>query len=157
MEVASWSIEQVGIWLSALELSNLVPAFKANAVDGRDLLQITDEEMSEQLGMTPIQISKVKRELQKAQARASAALTPPAAINETVAPGVVLCEQRLPAQAIAKQNSRAEFQHSQMEEGNATVIQVKPADEAARARKKKIIIGVAIGLVKGFILLIIYT
>jgi hypothetical protein len=44
-----------------------------------------------------------------------------------------------------------------MEEGNATVIQVKPADEAARARKKKIIIGVAIGLVKGFILLIIYT
>jgi hypothetical protein len=143
MQVSEWSIEQVGIWLSALGLTTLAPAFQANAVDGRDLIHLTEEDMVEHLGMTPIQIAKVKRELQKALDRASA-------MAGTVAPAVVVAPAPPPATVVASQNPITETHYSRIEEGNASVIQAKP-DEAAQLREKRIIILSVTALVRAFL------
>ncbi len=141
MAVKSWSIEKVESFLNGLELSSIVPAFKANAVDGQDLIQLTDEDMATDLGMTPLQIAKVKKGLQKLSQDSTSAV-----ITGGVATGVVM-EADTPQVEAVKYNAISDVQYAQVEEGNPTVIHMMPAPDPARARKKKIIIGLLVGLV----------
>lgn len=53
---ASWNVEQVGNFLSEIGLSNLVPAFQENAVNGKDLLGLSDDDFQSSLKVTPLQV-----------------------------------------------------------------------------------------------------
>ncbi len=54
--VENWSVNDVCDFLSRLELTSLVPGFQENAVDGKDLLSLTDEDMKELLGCKPLHV-----------------------------------------------------------------------------------------------------
>ena len=63
--VLAWTKEDVGAWLRSIGLEALVPAFEANGVSGSDLKSITDDDMSESLGCSKLQIKKIRKELAK--------------------------------------------------------------------------------------------
>jgi len=54
--VPKWSVENVVAFLGSIGLPQLGDAFKANAVNGSDLLFLTDEDFKESLGCTPLQV-----------------------------------------------------------------------------------------------------
>lgn len=67
--IESWTVEQV---VTALvndiglpEDSQVIRACRDNAVDGAFLMQLTDEEMKEELGMSGLQVKKVRRMIQE--------------------------------------------------------------------------------------------
>ena len=54
--VASWDIAAVCGFLEGIGLHALVPAFKDNAVNGKDLLDLTDEDFRDSLGCSNLQV-----------------------------------------------------------------------------------------------------
>lgn len=54
--VQEWGVEDVCKWLGGLNLETLEPAFKSNAVDGKDLLELSEGDMKDYLGCTPLQV-----------------------------------------------------------------------------------------------------
>jgi hypothetical protein len=70
--VPKWTIEAVGGWLEALGLGALDPAFKANAVDGAMLVDLTDEEYTSSLGCTGLQVRARARRGRPVSAAAAA-------------------------------------------------------------------------------------
>lgn len=57
-KVSEWSVDQVGDFLQGLQLGGLAPAFKENAVDGKDLLNLTDDDYIRDLKLTNLQVSR---------------------------------------------------------------------------------------------------
>eukprot|EP00184_Porphyridium_aerugineum_P008446 CAMPEP_0184691662 /NCGR_PEP_ID=MMETSP0313-20130426/441_1 /TAXON_ID=2792 /ORGANISM="Porphyridium aerugineum, Strain SAG 1380-2" /LENGTH=544 /DNA_ID=CAMNT_0027149417 /DNA_START=248 /DNA_END=1882 /DNA_ORIENTATION=- len=67
-EVNSWSVDDVCDFLKKLEFSeNVVKSFKDNAIGGKDLLALTEDEMKNDLSLSNLQVKKLKRELEAAQ------------------------------------------------------------------------------------------
>lgn len=65
VNVATWDVDAVTSWLAELKLDAVLPAFKANAVDGADLLNLSEQELKEELGCTTLQVRKIKGGLAK--------------------------------------------------------------------------------------------
>lgn len=61
--VHDWSVNDVAAFLGGLELDSLVPEFKKNAVNGKDLLELEENEMVDDLKCTHFQIKKIRRAL----------------------------------------------------------------------------------------------
>ena len=59
--VQQWSVDDVSTFLERLHLNNLVPEFKHNAVDGKDLVALTDEELAEELKCSKLQVAPLHR------------------------------------------------------------------------------------------------
>ncbi|KAI7842478.1 hypothetical protein COHA_003832 [Chlorella ohadii] len=54
-DVASWHVPDVAQWLESLHFPPAtIEAFKTNAVSGEDLLQLSDADLDEHLGLTPL-------------------------------------------------------------------------------------------------------
>ena len=51
-----WVVEDVCSWLHTLELDALIPQFKTNAVNGEDLLALTDDDFISSLKCTKLQV-----------------------------------------------------------------------------------------------------
>lgn len=63
----SWSVDQVASFLEDLELAPLVKGFRENAVNGCDLLSLSDEELKGVLGCTALQVKKIRKNLAAAE------------------------------------------------------------------------------------------
>mmetsp|Transcript_32 Transcript_32/g.47 ORF Transcript_32/g.47 Transcript_32/m.47 type:complete len:207 (+) Transcript_32:75-695(+) len=65
----SWTVDQViAAFVEEIGLpedSPVIRACRENAVDGAFLIQLTDEELKEELGMTGLQVKKVKRMIEE--------------------------------------------------------------------------------------------
>ena len=55
--VPKWSPDEVVMFLGSIGLPQLGDAFKSNAVNGSDLIDLTDEDFKDSLGCTPLQVS----------------------------------------------------------------------------------------------------
>ncbi|KAK9803948.1 hypothetical protein WJX72_007486 [[Myrmecia] bisecta] len=62
-EVASWTAAEVEVWLQGLELHAVAQAFRDSAVTGADLLQLSDTDLTEHLGLNKLQIRKIRAAL----------------------------------------------------------------------------------------------
>jgi len=62
--VQNWSVEEVLAMLKSIGLNSLVEAFKLNGVSGKDLVLLSDEDFKE-MGMSGLQIKKVKQLIQE--------------------------------------------------------------------------------------------
>ncbi len=47
---------EVTRWLEGLQLDAVVPVVKENAVNGEDLLSLTEQDLKDELGCTPLQV-----------------------------------------------------------------------------------------------------
>lgn len=63
--VKAWSIQDVQGFLEGLGLSSLSPEFEKNAVNGADLLRLSDNDFTHELKCTGLQLRKIKEALQK--------------------------------------------------------------------------------------------
>ena len=54
--VPKWDVETVCNFIGGIGLESLAPAFKENAVNGADLIALSDEEYVESLGCTKLQV-----------------------------------------------------------------------------------------------------
>ena len=52
-------MEDVCAWLATLSLGHLAPRFRDNGVDGAFLSELTEDEMTSELGLTKLQAKKV--------------------------------------------------------------------------------------------------
>jgi len=59
-DVQGWSVGQVAEFLRSLELSHLAQAFIDNAVNGKDLLELSDDDFINDLKCTSIQVGTKK-------------------------------------------------------------------------------------------------
>ena len=57
---AGWSVEDVVGFLGGLDLGHVAPAFRMNAIDGLMLADLSEKDMVEELGLTPLQARKVR-------------------------------------------------------------------------------------------------
>lgn len=73
--VEQWSVDEVVSWIESLGLASLAPAFRENAVAGKDLLSLTDEDYLTSLGTTKLHMKKIMRALQDAQSGSGSKLT----------------------------------------------------------------------------------
>ncbi|KAI8107619.1 hypothetical protein M9435_002647 [Picochlorum sp. BPE23] len=68
-ELESWTVDHViAAFVEEIGLpedSPVIRACRENAVDGAFLIQLTDEELKEELGMTGLQVKKVKRMIEE--------------------------------------------------------------------------------------------
>ena len=62
-QVTTWQVADVLSYLDTLELGHLKDALTENAVDGRLLAQLSEEELSTELGATKLQARKIKSRL----------------------------------------------------------------------------------------------
>ena len=62
--VKDWSVEEVLAMLKSIGLNSLVDTFRLNGVQGKDLVLLSDEDFKE-LGMSGLQIKKVKNLVQE--------------------------------------------------------------------------------------------
>lgn len=62
-QVTSWQVADVLSYLDTLELTQLKDVFTENAIDGRLLAQLSEEELSTELGATKLQARKIKSRL----------------------------------------------------------------------------------------------
>ncbi|PSC72099.1 hypothetical protein C2E20_4619 [Micractinium conductrix] len=83
----AWSVQQVSDWLtSSLELpATVATEFQANAIGGPELVTLSDEDLTNELGLTSLQARKVRRALVELGVAAPAA---PAAATPAVAPAM---------------------------------------------------------------------
>ncbi|PRW57471.1 TKL kinase [Chlorella sorokiniana] len=81
----SWSIEQVASWLASLGLpAEVQESFRRNAVDGGDLIGLSDEDLVSELGCTALQARKIRHQLtQLGVAPPPASRAPSAAASAT--------------------------------------------------------------------------
>ena len=54
--IKDWSVAEVADFLAGLNLDALAGTFKDNAVDGKDLLELTDDEFAAELKCTNLQV-----------------------------------------------------------------------------------------------------
>lgn len=80
-DVGAWSVDQVAGWLEGLQLGAVAPAFKTNAVDGGDLLALSDSDLREELGCTALQARKIRGALAKLTGQPAPAASPPSSCS----------------------------------------------------------------------------
>lgn len=69
--VRDWDANDVATLLQNLQLDTLIPEFKTNAVNGKDLIgNLTDAELKDELHCTPIQIKKIRDAIKESMAEA---------------------------------------------------------------------------------------
>ena len=61
--VDEWNVEDVGLFLHSLDLGHLTGPFRQNAINGRDLLKLSDEDFTRDLSCTQIQTRKIREAL----------------------------------------------------------------------------------------------
>ncbi|KAJ8902887.1 hypothetical protein NDN08_006207 [Rhodosorus marinus] len=114
----AWSVDDVCDFLDKLQLGHLSPAFKENAIGGKDLAELTDDDLQSELGCKPLQIKKIRRELDSANnASATPAQAPPAQAPPSQAP---------PAQAPPSQAPPAQAPPAQAPPAQAPPAQAPP-------------------------------
>jgi len=59
-QVRSWTPSDVEAWLQALDLDAVGQVFRDSGVTGADLLNLTDEDMTDLLGLNKLQIRKIR-------------------------------------------------------------------------------------------------
>ena len=59
----AWTVDDVCKYIENLELSHVIEAFRDNAVDGRMLASLSEEDLVAELGLKPLQARKVKDRL----------------------------------------------------------------------------------------------
>lgn len=69
--VQEWSIKDVQDFLEGLGLSSLTPEFEKNAINGADLLRLSDHDFTHELKCTGLQLRKIREALQKAAPEAA--------------------------------------------------------------------------------------
>ncbi|PSC69055.1 hypothetical protein C2E20_7436 [Micractinium conductrix] len=96
---SSWTVADVAEWLEKdLELpAGVVAAFKDNAIAGPDLLTLTDEDLTGELGCKPLQARKIRNALVKMGFTAPGGA--PAAAPAPAAPAPVAPEPTAPEPA----------------------------------------------------------
>ena len=63
-DIAAWTVPQVGAWLESLHFPQAaVDAFHKNAVSGGDLLELSDADLQEHLGLTPLLVRQTRAAL----------------------------------------------------------------------------------------------
>lgn len=60
---AAWSVDDVVSYLEGLSLAHVAPKFRDNGVDGAFLLELSEEDLAKELGLTTLQARKVKARL----------------------------------------------------------------------------------------------
>ena len=58
-----WGVVEVLSFLDKIELGHVKDAFASNAIDGPMLLQLSDDDMKNELGLTPLQARKIRSRL----------------------------------------------------------------------------------------------
>jgi hypothetical protein len=58
-KLASWSVADVATFLERLELGHVVPAFADNGVDGRMLMELSEDDLIGELGLKRLQARKI--------------------------------------------------------------------------------------------------
>ena len=61
--VRDWGVDAVCDYLAGLELGHLAPGFRSNGIDGKMLLELSEEELVGELGLTKLQAKKVRGRL----------------------------------------------------------------------------------------------
>ena len=61
--IENYSVDEVAIWLNCIGLGNKVRSFKENSVDGLMLVNLSEQEMVRDLGLTHLQAKKVQQQL----------------------------------------------------------------------------------------------
>ena len=56
---SAWSVGDVTQWLDSLSLGHLGERFRENGVDGSYFSELTSEDFTKELGLTPLQAKKV--------------------------------------------------------------------------------------------------
>jgi hypothetical protein len=56
--VPKWDVDTVANFISGIGLAQLVDAFKSNAVNGADLIALSDDDFTSSLGCTPLQVRR---------------------------------------------------------------------------------------------------
>ena len=56
--VKDWTVNDVAAFLDSLSLKTIIPEFEKNGVDGSDLLQLTDEDYTGELGCSNLQVCR---------------------------------------------------------------------------------------------------
>jgi hypothetical protein len=56
LPVPKWDVDMVCGFLTQIGLTPLTEAFKTNAVNGSDLIGLTDADFKDSLGCTPLQV-----------------------------------------------------------------------------------------------------
>jgi hypothetical protein len=59
LPVPKWDVDTVCGFLTQIGLGALTDAFKTNAVNGSDLISLSDEDFKDSLGCTPLQVSLI--------------------------------------------------------------------------------------------------
>lgn len=90
-QIETWTVDQV---VAALvgeiglpEDSSVLTACRENAIDGAFLMQLTPEEMKEELGMTGLQVKKVKRMIEEKKERTNGQTATTMAVGTPEQPG----------------------------------------------------------------------
>ena len=60
---SSWSVQDVVQYLGTLELEHVAEQFVSNGVEGQMLLDLSQDDLQQELGLTKLQARKVKRRL----------------------------------------------------------------------------------------------
>jgi len=75
--VEKWNVDEVCAWIEQLGFTALVPKFRENAVSGRDLFDLTDDDFTGSLGATKLQVKKIRRALDEAQGKSTESVSAP--------------------------------------------------------------------------------
>lgn len=58
--VPKWDVDTVASFIGGIGLPQLVDAFKSNAVNGADLIALSDDDFTSSLGCTPLQVRRAR-------------------------------------------------------------------------------------------------
>ncbi len=105
---SSWDVKTVAWWLEDNHLGALVKPFRTNAIDGKDLQHLTEDDLVEHTGCTPLQAKKISRVFKE-----PAVGVPAAAPEKYASPGskdeqIRELQRKLELQAM-KEDLRKEF------------------------------------------------
>lgn len=56
--VDTWDLDEVCIWLNCIGLGDKVDSFRENTIDGDSLLSLTVDDLSEELGLSKLQVRR---------------------------------------------------------------------------------------------------
>ena len=59
-----WSVEQVAVFLQKISFAEAAVIAQDNQVDGKTLLDLTDTELKTDLALRPLQIKRLRKEIQ---------------------------------------------------------------------------------------------
>jgi hypothetical protein len=61
--IKDWSVDEVADYLARLSLADAAVGVRTNCVDGKTLLDLTDKDLKEELGLTTLQVKRLRLEI----------------------------------------------------------------------------------------------